>query len=414
MTAFDCMQHEVNQSTADSAYNGTETLWGFAWNVDSAMVPANATIRAIGIYNNDPGINAVLRVRYTTTPVFDPTAQLLLEVPLVADQGYFSLEIPALVFTGQGWIFLSLQGDPGFGIAGMSYPRVIFSQALPPPPTRTHTDSGGFGSEAFGDPFGAGGPLHVVRVRAIEGQTIRVVFDEEPLHISAAGINDALNPSNYDVRIVSGQGADPEVVGVKRHMVTGPTMAVSAGDERAFDIQTDRQLIRNLIYEVTVVRVVSKFSGTLGVPFAASCPGMVLLKNLVSPAHVRDVNDIANDPETGGYAVDQSGDLANEGQVDSYKKRVTRRLMTQKNAFRALPGYGLGQDLKAPMSIRRLADLKLDMIQQIQAEPETDTVKPILTLDGRGFLSAQIAIKTKKGAFVTLNLAAATGEVVIT
>lgn len=68
---------------------------------------------------------------------------------------------------------------------------------------------GGYGQEAYGDPMGAGGPLHVVRARAVKSHVVRVVFDEEPLHRSAASPFDARNPANYVVQSIQGAVVDP-------------------------------------------------------------------------------------------------------------------------------------------------------------------------------------------------------------
>lgn len=264
----------------------------------------------------------------------------------------------------------------------------------------------GFGGEALGDPMGSGGPLYIVRAQAIEGQTVRVVFDEEPFHLTPAGTNDALNPSNYDIQITSGQGIKPQVVGVKEAMVTGPTLAVRAGDERAFDIQTDRQLINVLQYRVTVKRLVAKAGGALGFPYSVAFVGAISLQETHLPVGLRGRVDIASDAVTGGYFVDQGGDIANQAADLGYQKRILRRLVTLKGAFAWLPTYGLSLNLKRPMSVRQLGALKQDIIQQVSAEPETATVVPTITLDPNGALYVQLRIKTKIGAFVDVGLRA--------
>lgn len=88
---------------------------------------------------------------------------------------------------------------------------------------------GGYGQEAFGDPFGAGGPLHVVRARAVAGQVVRVTFNEEPVAISPAGLFDAFNPTNYQFSIVSGQATAPQSVGVDEALIRGPVAGIQLG-----------------------------------------------------------------------------------------------------------------------------------------------------------------------------------------
>ncbi len=108
----------------------------------------------------------------------------------------------------------------------------------------------GLGGEEFGDPISSGGTVQVNSARCIEGQTVRVTFSEAPLHESGAGYNDAWNPSNYTIEIVSGAGTQPQVVGVKQVLVipqlftiTGATNASPIVIEITTD--TDRESLPN-------------------------------------------------------------------------------------------------------------------------------------------------------------------------
>jgi len=89
------------------------------------------------------------------------------------------------------------------------------------------TKARGAGAEAAGDPIGGGGPLHVLRARAVAGQICRVVFNEAPRAYSAAGVNDALNPANYAFAIVAGIGTAPTPMAVDPNLVVGPVSAVA-------------------------------------------------------------------------------------------------------------------------------------------------------------------------------------------
>lgn len=268
----------------------------------------------------------------------------------------------------------------------------------------------GLGGEAYGDPFGTGGPIWVTRARALEGQTVRVGFNIEPTHVSAAGVNDALDPSNYDVAIIVGQGIKPAVVGVKRTIVQGPTAGVLTG-EWGVDVQVDRPMLNNLTYRITARRIVARAGGALGAPYSATFPGATVLPTPAA-AKIQELNDIATDAVSGGYFTDGSGDLANQGHLANYKKRVVRRLVTVKDAFSWLNNYGLGLRLKRPMSTRELSLYKGDIITQIGQEPETGSVTPFLTLNPVGVLTVQLKITTKRGAFVDLVVQTAPGGVV--
>lgn len=94
---------------------------------------------------------------------------------------------------------------------------------------------GGYGHEAYGDPMSGGGPLHVVRARAVKSHVVRVAFNEEPLHRSFSGRFDALNPANYAISLVSGQVVDPffglagfvQAIGVDRDPILPPAAGVN-------------------------------------------------------------------------------------------------------------------------------------------------------------------------------------------
>jgi len=278
------------------------------------------------------------------------------------------------------------------------------------------TRPGGYGQEAYGDPLGGGGPLHVVRARALKGQVVRVVYDEEPVHKSAAGFEDALNPENYVFSIVSGQAVTPQAVGVDLLMVQGPAAGpVLAGDERAFDVHTDRELVVGVRYRVTVVSVRSKFGGMLGFPVAADFSGIVPLPRTLPPPRLLDLVDFASDPfGQEGFKIDTGGDVAIQGGFEGLRKRIFRRLVTPKNAFAFLPGYGVGLRLNQPQSVRVLQSLQIDIKQQVEEEPEVQAATVALRQDPQGILFITLRAKTKQGAFVDTNVSSSpNGEIVV-
>lgn len=256
----------------------------------------------------------------------------------------------------------------------------------------------GFGSEAYGDPLGGGGSLHVIRARAVAGQVVRVTFDQEPIHRSPSGFSDALNPSNYSLTVVSGTATNPQAVGVGPTMVVGPAVSVQPGDERGFDVHTDRALISTIRYRVTAHGIKSKAGDDLGFPVAQEFMGMVLVHTTQPPQRRLDNTDILNSPFDGMLVVDDSGDLKAHSGIDVLKKRIFRRLTTSKNAFTFLPGYGVGLKLKEAAAPAQLQSLKSDIISQIKQEPEVAGVDAKLSLDGLGILTVTMDVKTRAGA----------------
>lgn len=266
------------------------------------------------------------------------------------------------------------------------------------------TQPRGFGRQNFGPGrFGAGGPLVVVRAIAVAGQTVRVVFNEEPTHQSAAGPADALNPANYVFTVPAGNATNPVPVGVDVDMVVGPTYGVGNGGntgERAFDVSVDRQLIVGITYLVTVQNVAALLGGNLGSPVAASFPGVTRLLETKLPARTQDLVDFANPPAVGHWIVDDSGDITVETPDDGTKKRVYRRGFTKKNSFVTLGGYGAAIDHKGVASPARLATFKSDYQNQAQQEPDVAAASVQVTQQQSGITLVQVQARTIRGTFV--------------
>ncbi len=232
---------------------------------------------------------------------------------------------------------------------------------------------GGFGAEYFGDPLGGGGPLHVVRALAVASQVVRVVFNEEPLHRSAAGRSDALNPANYKFAVVAGSGTAPLAMSVDARIIAGPTRGVGNGgatDECGVDIHVDRPLVVGLSYRVTVANVQSAAGDLLGAPTTSTFPGVARLRTAQTPSRRVGMEDWATDMATGAFKVDDSGDIGTHSGVSSARERIVRRQTTSRDGFRFLPGYGVRAKINHPASPAQLADFRGDYVQQVKQEPD--------------------------------------------
>lgn len=305
----------------------------------------------------------------------------------------------------------------GWGSGPWGSSRWGSSTGGPTPPSPTgEARPAGLGAEALGDPLGSGGPIHVVRARAIEGQTIRLVLDEEPLHVSPGGTFDALNPANYRITILVGTGTDPQAVGVKAHVVEGPAAGPVAAGQWGVDVQTDRQLVVGMTYQIMVNPAVQAASGgSMGWPYAAPFVGSVRLSAAAPPPRQLTNIDLGMNIATGAYLTDDSGDVAPQGGIDGLKKRVFRRLGTAKNAWAHLPGYGLLMQLKSPASIRQILELKADAVRQISQEPEIAAVD-VKTSFAASVLTMAVKARTKTGLVLDATLTQDTdsGAIVLT
>ena len=260
---------------------------------------------------------------------------------------------------------------------------------------------GGYGKEVLGaGPYGAGGLLHVLRAAAISGRTVRVVFDEAPLHVSQTGLADSLSPSNYQFSIVTGQADAPLPIRVKQGLIVGPTLLVRSGDERGVDVQLDRTTVIGVGYRVTALNIRAAAGGELGSPLAADFGGRVPLPQTRVGVRGASNVDFKNSISRGVWEIDDSGDMVNEGGNASLKKRVLRRAITQPNAFSWLVGYGTRTQLKAPFSISEVAQAKASLQEQILQEPEVAEAMVQTTIQAGKVVTHQIQVRTLHGAVV--------------
>jgi len=102
---------------------------------------------------------------------------------------------------------------------------------------------------------------------------------------------------------------------------------------------------------------------------------------------------------TFGYGAD--GDYAFDQGTSSLKKRVIRRLVTKKNAFAHLPGYGVGvPDYSKQLGVAAtLAMLRADAEIQIKQEPDVAQAKVATIIDASvpGLVWFRVTVKPRAG-----------------
>lgn len=271
----------------------------------------------------------------------------------------------------------------------------------------TTSKPGGYGQEFYGDPFGAGGPLHVVRAIAVASHVVRVVFDEAPIWKSPSGVQDGRNPSNYVIRAVVGVVTDPATgrptsplaVGTGPDLLAPPGVGLLDAEERAVDVHADRPLVQEVKYEIEVRNVLSALGGELGAPISAQFFGIAPRAEAHVYQAVRSLGflDIAEDPATGAWVIDDSGDLATHDGIASLRKRIFRRATTLLNAFTFLSGYGAGVSPKEIASVGEVQTLRNNLIAQCKEEPDVAAVSVSFALSGLGVLIVTIRVQPNFG-----------------
>lgn len=284
----------------------------------------------------------------------------------------------------------------------------------------------GYGSEEWGaGPWGgavldeesAASEFHLLRALAVRENLIRLTFSQPVSLTDLHDLFDGMRPNHWQVLPVDGTfGAD----GSPARPVTA--VVISQGPIAAqVDLWLDRPMTPYPSrYIVNATGLFNTDHDPQLEVFSVELPGLYRgltpqLADLVVPTR-----DIANpqtlsgllDPlpnttdarQLGTIPLDETGDVAYDEGVASYKKRVFRRLMTPKGAFAHLPNYGtltmsMVKKLARPGLVQTLAS---DAEDQIRQEPETQDVR--VQIAQVGILTYyRVHIQTTAGKSVEFN-----------
>ena len=262
------------------------------------------------------------------------------------------------------------------------------------------------GFEQAGQMLGNGSPFHVVRAISVGGQVVRVVFSAIPKAKSSGAPDDSFNPALYQVAVVTGQGQIPQSVGTLLTVTLYPGYGLFNAGEAAVDLQVDRPLIVGMSYSVTVSSAMVAADGSpLGSPYTWTFAGMARPIVTMQQRGKMGLVDLSSDPIMGGINVDRSGDWApDDGGLTGTRKRCLRRVVTLKNSFAHLQGYGVDFDIKQPATTNKLATLRTDVQGQEAQEPDIAAVQTQIGMDARGFLSIGLKCQTKTGQSVAATI----------
>lgn len=277
----------------------------------------------------------------------------------------------------------------------------------------------GWGAGGWGrTPWGAGSAasFSLVSAFAVRENVVRLTFSAPPYFSGVGDPGDAADPSHFTVRAVSGVGIDGAPVRAVLP-VSVERAAVEGAAGTLLDITVDRPFSQYpCVYSVTALNVRSSLGMALGLgatkQFLAVQAGMransgdalVAGRDIANPQTLQSLFDPVpgakdiSSSKLGTYLADGTGDLAADFGLTSYAKRVIRRIMSKKNGFAHLPGYGLG----AVDQVKKLARpgvreaLASDAENQIRQEPETLACSVRVVV--RGDLTIyQVAAKTRFG-----------------
>jgi len=238
--------------------------------------------------------------------------------------------------------------------------------------------------------------LSLVSVVAIRENCVQLAFSDDVYFSRWHDPPDASFVSRYAITPLLGSIGDD---GQPARPVAPVLVDNVFGDGTLINIWLDRPMSPYAAQYLVTVTDLASVGGAALDPTASSFEVFGVQRGL--PAHVTEQlisnRDIAN-PQTltalkglvrdpnllGRFVVDETGDLGTDQGLVSYKKRVFRRLITQKGRFAHLPNYGTQflqsvKQLARPQLVHHLAT---DAEAQIRQEPETaDVSVQIVLLD---------------------------------
>lgn len=282
---------------------------------------------------------------------------------------------------------------------------------------------GGFGSS----PFGSGGygassavELYLVQAVAVRENAVRLTFNVPVRYTGVLGPNDASQVELYTVTPVEGSaGADGEPTRAVLPVLVTKVSNEDVGLASVVDVWVDRPFSPHpSLYQVQVTDLVDAAGDPIETTLSAlQFIGVYRQLRPVTPEAMVANRDIANPQTLGGalsatlpnplsasvlgtFPVDSTGDYAPDRGLESYRKRVLRRLMTRRGAFAHLPrDYGVSvpdhvKQLARPGVIEALA---ADAEEQIRQEPETVEVRVTTELRAGGVLVLHVFARTNLG-----------------
>lgn len=276
-----------------------------------------------------------------------------------------------------------------------------------------------WGAKSWGGGLGIG--FNFIDAQALKENIIRVEFSENFYFTGFFDPGDASVDSNWTVTVVDGtsgiSGDDAREVNVVFVELSGEDDGVFGADQGRFlNVVLDRPMTPwPAQYTLTWSNIYSQdlSQTSAGTAQVAATYRQLETPQIQVPTPSRDIanpqtllaaqssipNPIAS--ALGTFGVDDRGDYAlDEGDIN-LKKRILRRLLTRKNAFAHLPGYGVGvpDRIKQLGTVAALASLRADAEAQIAQEPDVQQVRVLILIpsDAPNLVRLRIAVKTKVG-----------------
>lgn len=237
--------------------------------------------------------------------------------------------------------------------------------------------------------------ISLVDTLAIRENLVRLTFDVAPYFSAVLDPGDASNPARYTLGAkadtIGSDGLPPRGVFAAMAELAAPTVIHLWTDRKLSPFPSRYTVSLNGILEDGSLDPLDVYQGEFyGLRAGRVIPTpdrAISNADIANPQTLSGALDplaLPTDSVLGTYPVDDTGDIAKDEGLQSYKKRVLRRLSTRKGRFRHLPNYGT----LALESVKQLARpglmqaIAADAEEQIRQEPETVAVKVQIVMQG--------------------------------
>ncbi len=276
----------------------------------------------------------------------------------------------------------------------------------------------GWGTAPYGNPEDTSS-FGISRAVAVRENVIEVVFSEPIYFSSFLDIKDASNAEKYVMNTlpsIGNNGQDARPVSVVKVEKGSDSSTILLWLDRSMTPYPARYSVQCLnIWTENKTTPIDPCFGTYGL-YGSFKTLQQNLFDLVVPQ--RDfaspqTKDAFADPlpfsfeqYLGVFNIDDRGDYAFDEGETSFKKRILRRLVTMKNGFQHLPGYGIGIQQYAKKLSRATDRQKIatDIQLQLRREPEVAEASATFTPYPKrpDAVKLTIKIRTKTGLGYTI------------
>lgn len=277
----------------------------------------------------------------------------------------------------------------------------------------------GSGPWAIGTWGGASeGVLTLLAAVPLRENMVRLVFSMPVYYSEILDRYDASDPEHYSIAVVDGTvdaiGNPTRAVNIIAVEQPGPTsdMPINPAEVGFYvDVILDRPMssfpagytigVRDL-QDVNASSQIDNATINLDATYRELQPPVLEmaapLRDIASPQTASMLGETrSSDAILGTYVIAEDGDYAFDEGNTGRKKRVIRRLITRKNGFAHLPGYGLGvlEMGKTTARLDTIGKLTTDARLQIEREPDIEKASVTADFATTSLLRLHVAIKPR-------------------